>query len=143
MTPKGVLHFTTPVSISIRGSKAVAESLAIIASRYEHDGIEYDLSAWVRGVSRLEQVPGPEGLEWKLLTLEPIYIRDNIVPTAPLTKPCTLDFSSVEHARPSYKYLTWLIGLRGGKVRNDLPGEDDEKSVKDIMERNQEWLAEN
>ena len=113
-----------------------------IASCYEHDGIAYDLSAWVRGVSRLERVPGAEGLEWKLLTLEPIYIRDNIVPVAPLTRPCTLDFSSVEHARPSYRYLTWLISLRGGKIRNDLPGEDDEESVRDIMERNQKWLAE-
>jgi hypothetical protein len=137
------LHFTTPVSIEIRGSKAVAESLAIIASRYEHNGIAYDLSAWVRGVSRLEQVPGPEGPEWKLLTLEPIYIRDNIVPTAPLTEPCALDFSGVDDARPSYKYLTWVISQRGGKVRNDLPGEDDEKSVEDITERNQKWLAEN
>jgi hypothetical protein len=134
-------HILTPVFIDVRNNqKALAESICDISVRYEQDGIEYDGKSLVRGFSRLERVPTTEDPlgPWKMLTMEVIYIRDSILPVAP--KEFKFKGARTEGVRSSYKYLTWHVESHGGKVKDDLPGEDDKDSVKKVVDLNQEWI---
>ena len=136
-----VTHSINPVDISIRGSKALAVSISNIIARFEVGGAQYDLTSWVRLVSRLEKIENPDGGHaWKLLSLECIYIRDGIQPVIPLSGPNTLQFETAKPARSSYKYLSWHVEHVGLKIRDNLPGVDNEKSVKDVMGKNYEWI---
>ena len=141
LTARNMLHVITPVHVDILGSKALAESVINISVRYEEDGVEYDLASVVRAISRLEQLDDVSSeSSWKMLSTSVIYVRDSMVPTVPLSGPCKLNFDDVKDARKSYRYLTWHVRKHGGTVKDDLPGEDDEQSVKEVMDRNKKWL---
>ena len=150
MTARDVVHVLTPVYIDVRNNqKALAESLCDISVRYEQNGIEYDMKSLVRALSHLERVPaeGSNGAAsedslgpWKMLTMEVIYVRDSIQPVVP--PEFDLTGARTKGVRSSYKYLTFHVEAHGGKVRDDLPGEDDEKTVREAVNRNQQWIDE-
>ena len=129
-----IMHLIQPSDIDVRGSKALAESAGVIMSRFTHDGHEYDFTIWNRFISQVEKFEG----KWKLLSLEVIYIRDLIVPVPGSPE---LDFSDVKGwPRKSYRFTAWHLMQRGLKVRDDLPGEDDDRTVNEIMDRNHAWI---
>ena len=130
------MHSINPAEIDIRGSKALTESFCTMTSRFEHAGHEFDKVSNVRLISQLEKVQG----DWKLLTLECIYIRDKVIPTAPLPPDTSILFHGVEKFRKSYRYATWLLGTIGLTVSDRLPGEDDAGSVEEVLYRNRTWL---
>ena len=139
-----VIHSINPVEVTIRGSKALAISVVSIAARFEHDGAQFELTSWARLVSRLEKIDTADGTTtWKLLTLSCIYIRDGIQPVVPQCLSTTLNFDTVKAARSSYRYLTWHILHLGLEVRDDLPGVDDEQSVREVMDRDSKWIESN
>ena len=128
------MHLINPSDIDVRGSKALAESAGVIMSRFNHDGHEYDFTIWCRFVSQVEKVEG----KWKLLSLEVIYIRDLILPVPGSPE---LDFSTVKDwPRKSYRFTAWHLMQRGIKVRDDLPGEDDDHTVHEVMDSNYAWI---
>ena len=128
------MHLINPSDIEVRGTKALAESAGLIMSRFEHQGYEYDFTIWCRFVNQMEKVEGT----WKLLTLEMIYMRDVIVPVPGSPE---LDFSGVKDwPRRSYRFTAWHLMGRGLKVREDLPGLDDDRSVTELMDRNYAWI---
>ncbi|KIV79375.1 hypothetical protein PV11_06938 [Exophiala sideris] len=134
------VHAINPTEIDIRGSKALAESFCSMTSRFEHQGYEFDKVLQVRLISQLEKVHG----EWKLMTLECIYIRDRIIPAAHLPRDAVVpSFDGVEKFRKSYRYATWLLGTIGLTVSDRLPAEDDHESVKEVLVRNRAWLDSN
>ena len=121
-------------ALSIGGLKALTEYVGVIMSRFDVSGNDYEFTVWCRFVNQVEKVEG----NWKLLTLEVIYQRDLIVPV-PDSPP--LDFSNVKDwPRKSYRFTSWHLRRRGLEVRDDPPGEDDEKSVDDVMDRNWAWI---
>ena len=129
-----IVHLINPADIDIRGSKALAESVGVIMSRFDVNGNDYEFTIWCRFVNQVEKFEG----NWKLLTLEVIYQRDLIVPV-PDSPP--LDFSNIKDwPRKSYRFTTWHLRHRGLDVRDDLPGEDEEKSVDEVMDRNRAWI---
>ena len=135
------IHVITPNDIDIRESKALAESFCTITSRFEHDKFEYDKVTVCRLISRLEKLAPSQGSEWKLLTLEVIYIRDGIISVAPQAPESIPTFEGVEKFPKGYRYGAWLLAKIGIKSRDDLPQEDDRKSVKEVFDRNYEWLT--
>lgn len=131
-----ISHLITTTIFEIRGSKALTESGCVITSRFDHDGHEYDMTSWVRLVSRLCKVEG----QWKMLTLEVIYVRDLIVPVPGSPE---LDWDGIKSwSRKSYRFAAWHLRQRGLVVREDLPGEDDKDSVKELMDAGLAWLSE-
>jgi len=78
-----IIHIVTPVEINIKGSKALAVSIANIAARFKYGGRDVDLISWARLISKLERVDAGRKSSWKLMTLEVIYMRDSIIPAAP------------------------------------------------------------
>lgn len=133
--PGSALHTIQPVEIHINGDKAFSESNGIVQLRVSFEGNEYECFSYIRYLSRLQNVDG----EWKLLSLQVIYIRDLILPVAPLEQPAALgvhDFGG----RESYKCVTWLLAQLGGKIDQDLPGADNASSVASVLHGCQDWL---
>ncbi|KAH8815449.1 hypothetical protein F5884DRAFT_178646 [Xylogone sp. PMI_703] len=131
------IHAMQPIDVEINGSRAFSESAGSITIRFVQGSVEYDCTALCRFLSRLEKVEG----EWKLLTLECIYIRDNIVPTTP-QKGGGSDFVMTGSAvtRKSYRCLGWLLTSQGFPVGNGMPGVDDPETVKAVMGKHRKWL---
>ena len=129
-----MLHVLTPANIDIRENFALAESVGQITCRFDHQSHEYDVTSWFRSISRMEKAHG----SWKMLSFQPIYIRDDIKPVGSAPQ---LDFEQVkEWPRKSYRYIAWHIMQSGGQPRQDLYGEDDEKSVETVRSQSQQWL---
>lgn len=123
--------------------KALAESTGRIYARFTHDGVDLLLTSWVRFFTRLDNVES-QGLKvWKMLSLEVIYMFDSLAPIFPQPPevPLALDFSIVEGARKSYKCVAWHVAQIGVVVRDDLPGDDDPKSVREVENRNYAWIT--
>lgn len=133
-----LIHQLIPGQIQVRGSKALADSWCIIQTRHANhaEDPEFDLITWLRIFSRCEKVK--DSGEWKMLTLEPIYMRDLITPVPPGPMP---DFGdNLSRFRKSYRFTGWCVSKRGLKVRDDMPGDDVLESVTEVCERNQAWF---
>lgn len=131
----------TPQKIDVRGTKAIAVSACHIHNRHEApDGQEYELQAWLRLITRHEKISTPDGPEWKILTLDAIYIRDMLVPVSPAPGTHNLDLSLAKNARKSYRHLAWNVRANGKDVRDDMPGEDDEVTVRKVMDPVNQWF---
>ncbi|KAL4809154.1 hypothetical protein BDV18DRAFT_95084 [Aspergillus unguis] len=127
-------HTISPIEIHINGDKALSESLGSIQIRVSLDGKEYDCISHARFISRLLNV----GSRWVLASLEVIYDRDSLVPTAPFGgQAIEMDVSG---HRKSYKYLSWLLGMNGQTIAQDLPGTDRPEAVEKVMAGNYAWL---
>jgi hypothetical protein len=131
-----IIHIVTPVEINIKGPKALAVSIANITARSKYGGRDVDLISWARLISKLERVDAGQKSSWKLMTLEVIHMRDSIIPAAP----SSIDLSGWQFARKSYALLAWHVSLQDMYVRDDLPGMDAERSVKEVMDRNYSWI---
>lgn len=108
-----------------------------MTSRFEYEGHEFDKVSDIRLISQLEKVQD----EWKILSLEAIYIRDRLVPTAPLPPDAVPSFEGVDKFRKSYRYGTWLLTTTVGlTVSDSLPGEDDPESVTKVLDKNRAWI---
>ncbi|KAL2783000.1 hypothetical protein BJX66DRAFT_345343 [Aspergillus keveii] len=112
-----VIHQVVPAEFEIKGWKAVADCWCFITARLEMNQHDYELKTSLRLLYRCEKVKG----EWKLISLEPIYIHDLLAPVPPAP---SLELPCLEGLRKSYKFTAWMVQQRGITVANDLPGED-------------------
>lgn len=131
------MHRISPGTVEFSGDKAVCESFGDITARFTaiSNGYEYDLVSTARFVSRLEKYQG----SWYMLSLEVIYMHDNIFPVGASPTP---DYSTVsDWPRSSYRFVAWHLIDRGVKPETDLPGEDDPQSEREILDRNYGWLG--
>lgn len=129
------VHTICPVEIHLNGKKALSESTGSISIRLRHGGESFESISYNRFISRLEFV----GDEWKLLSLEAIYVRDFITPVIP-GRTATFDFP--ENTRESYKCIAWALSQKGFTIKQDLPGADDPAGCARFMEANLKWLRE-
>ena len=138
----GLIHNLVPGEITVRGSKALSISTCQIVVRHEHEETEFDISSWIRLVSKLERVEVDDCAEWRMLSLEAVYLRDSIALTGPSREAGlqSMNFDLIKRARQSYKYITWHVSLYGSQIRGDLPGSDNPKSVEDLLARNYAWV---
>lgn len=127
------MHQVIPADIKFNESRAVADCWCLIQARLDMGPHEQDLKTSLRLLYRCEKVDG----RWKLLSLEPIYIHDLVSPVPPAPMP---QFDGLDRFRKSYRFTGWMLDQRGMAVANDLPGEDDQKTVDDIHKRHREWL---
>lgn len=136
------VHKLSPAEIDIRESKAVSESFCEIISRFEHQGAEYDKITTCRLISKLEKLGSLSSAEnlWKMITLEPIYIRDSFVPATPIPSDRCSFFDGLEKFPRSYRHGAWLLASLGIPVQHDLPSEDNREAVQRIFDNYREWL---
>lgn len=114
-----IIHDLTPIIVQFgTENKALSESTGRIYTRFSHKGVDLVSTPWVRFFTRLEKIQGGVENEWKMLSLEVIYMFDTLVPTIPA--PLALDFSIVENTHRSYKCIAWHIAQFGVVVWDDL-----------------------
>ncbi|GIC93047.1 uncharacterized protein Aud_009526 [Aspergillus udagawae] len=144
-----------PVDIRVKGRRATSEAFCMITSSISLHGVDYELSSYIRLASRLEKYPGeadknsnagPGSDQWRMLSLEAIYVRDRLVRAFPdlggdAPAPCSLaEQAEVEGYPRSYRNMALVMLKRGLSPRPDLPNEDDQESVRRVLRRNQEFL---
>lgn len=143
MSEKGcnAIHNITPAEVTIKNSKAFSISVGNITSCFTRDGVEYELVANCRFLSRLEMLKGESCQLWKMLSMEVIYINDKISPILPFSGHEGLDFKGAgDFPRQSYKLLAYCLGQKGYQVKQDLFGTDDGRLVSEVLTRNFSWL---
>lgn len=127
------IHTICPVEVHLNGKKALTESTGSISIRLQQGGEAFECVSYNRFISRLELVED----EWKLLSLEAIYVRDFITPLMPER---TASFDFPENSRESYKCISWVLSQKGFIIKQDLPGADDPNSCARFMDANFTWL---
>ena len=135
-----ILHFSfDPVEIHIRGRRATSEAFCAITSSLTLDGVDYELASYMRLLTRLEKLP--ESGQWRMLSLESIYVRDRLVTAFPGSGPGTLTMSEEVQAYPKgYRHLALVMRHRGLKPKPEPPHEDDQESVRQLLNRNRAFL---
>ena len=136
-TPPGlkVLHPTDLADIEIRASKALAVSTDRTIARFNHKGSEYELTTWCRTVSRITKV---DDAGWKICSWETVYNRDQVVPVDPHVT--VVELENVDKFRRSYRHFAWFVSLKGVKMPDNLPGDDEPNSVVEVFKKSQAWL---
>jgi hypothetical protein len=102
-----IIHIVTPVDINIKGLKALAVPIANTTARFKYVERDVDLISWAQLISKLERADAGQKSSWKLITLEVIYMRDSIIPTAP----SSIDLSGWQFVRENYALLVWHVSL--------------------------------
>ncbi len=133
------LHTVTPVEVTIKDNYALCESMCHIVARFKQNVAEWDIITECRFYQKLERVEE----QWRLLTLEVLYVQDTIAPSAPNPAGTIEDLplEGIEKFRPSYKYLAWRFAQMGVKVGDELAGTDNPESMREIVDRHYEWIA--
>lgn len=128
-----------PVEIYVRGQRATSEAFCLITSSLTLDGVEYELASYMRLLTRLEKLS--ESGQWRMLSLESIYVRDRLVTAIPGSESGMLTMSEEVQAFPkAYRNLALVMRYRGLKPHPDLPHEDDQQGVRQLLDRNCAFL---
>lgn len=137
LTGKGssVIHTITPAEITVHQEKAIAEAPASIMIRFEKDEHQYELISNCRLMYRLSRV---DEVGWKINELTVIYVRDMIVPVAPMATSFSPDLTGF---RGSYKFLTWTLQHRQVPISQELPGVDRPDTIVHLQEEQTQWLC--
>ncbi|KFY78183.1 hypothetical protein V501_07760 [Pseudogymnoascus sp. VKM F-4519 (FW-2642)] len=135
-----ILHSSfDPVEIHVRGQRATSEAFCVITSLLTLDGVDYELASYMRLLTRLEKLS--ESGQWRMLSLESIYVRDRIVTAFPGSGSSTLTMSEEVQAYPKgYRHLALVMRYRGLKPQTNLPHEDDQEGVRELLDRNRAYL---
>ncbi|RDW92687.1 uncharacterized protein DSM5745_00009 [Aspergillus mulundensis] len=129
-----------PVDIRIRGPRATSEAFCTITSGITLAGVDYELASYMRLVSRLQKLSDTGA--WRIVRLEAIYVRDRLVccfPGADAAAPLAMPDEVRAYPRP-YRHMAFVMLNRGLKPRVDLPHEDDQESVRRVLEGNAAFL---
>ncbi|MEU6172083.1 nuclear transport factor 2 family protein [Streptantibioticus parmotrematis] len=130
------LHSLHPPVVDVHGPRAVIEMPAGIHLRADLNGVEVDLTSRARLLYRAERRAG----RWVLVSLDPVYEYDVLLPAVPGTRPA-VDPETLAAARPSYRMLTCLLHARGYAVGADLYGDDRPEEVRALYASLFEWLT--
>jgi len=129
------LHLIGPVLVKVRGDRATADAGAQITARVNIKGVECLTQAYARIIERLERRDG----KWGIVLFQAIYQMDTIAAANPGQR-LDLDQEKLASYRSSYRFLSYVLGEYGIKVRPDLPGIDRPDSVEAVYRINGSWL---
>lgn len=77
-----------------------------------------------------------------MLSLEIIYLQDNIIPVIPAAIAADDEIlRSIAQNRKSYQLLSWVMQHKGYAVNGQLPGVDRPETTRELLARNEEWVS--
>lgn len=129
-----------PVEIHVSGHRAISEAFCLVTSSLTLGGVDYELASHMRLASRLEK--SSDSGQWRMLSLESIYVRDRLVSAFPgsnAASPLIMTDEVLAYPK-SYRHLALVMLNRGLRPRLDLPHEDDQGSVRRVLDRNRAFL---
>jgi hypothetical protein len=99
--------------------------------------VEYDASSLVTFLVKLVRLDG----EWKIISMECIYAKDNFVPVVGGGHP--QEPLDIQFPRESYRCLGFILHALGGyEIDLDLPGYDHPEDAQRILKAAREWVYE-
>ena len=131
-------HEVGATIVSVRGDRALADTLCILHSFFPIDGVACKMTGFVRLLWRLQKT----NEHWLIAGVRCIYIRDFLTPCNPSHVP-HLDDAELATYRPSYRYLTSNLVRAGLVPADDLPGEDRPEMVETLRGNDEAWLERN
>ena len=137
-------HLIQPVDAQINSDKALIISYGhvVLRAAIGHTNEEYDVFAWGWWYHRACLVKLLDGCtDWKLTSMRFVYDRDSLVPLEPYgaTKLEKIKFDV--DARPSYKYLGWMLAQLEYPFSKTLAGTDQPSTIVKLREEEENWLA--
>lgn len=139
-----ILHSSfDPVNIQVNGNRATSEAFCVITSSISFEGVDYELASYMRLCSRLEKVTGDGDVadQWYILSLESVYVRDRLLTASPGSAGTLVMTDDIRDSYPKgYRHLALVMKQRGLKPRPNLPHEDDQEGVKELLQRNETFL---
>lgn len=136
-------HVIHPIEALINGDRALCVSTADLTVRAIIEGVEVDITSFVRFINRVVRTVVPGGhKEWRILTFQPTYVSDDINMTGIGADSKKLIVEVDEEARPTYKYIEWVLSQRGLQVGRDLPGVDIPETAEKVVKDAEAWLRE-
>ena len=138
MAARGMLakHRLGPVLVTLNGDRALATLSGIIDIPTVMEGKEFNLSAHCLMIYRVSKRQGV----WRLSSFEVIYRRDEFVP-AILGQTANIPADLLASYRPSYRNLCYSLHLKGYTPNQNLAGEDQPETVREILTRVYGWLG--
>jgi hypothetical protein len=130
----GAGHRLALPSIHIGDERAVAEVSVTIQSRGLLDGVETDMTSYLRLLYRTERRAG----RWGIVRMDAIYESDTMTPALP-GQTVNLDPDLLKGRRPSYRLLSYQLEKRGISVPDDLYGVDRPAPVADLYRSAFDW----
>ncbi len=129
-------HRLSPPVVRVEGDRAFVELPAVIELRTELDGVEVDLSSAARLLYRAERRSG----RWWIISLDPVYERDQLHPALPGTS-VRIAPGDLAAFRPSYRLLSYALSKRGYQIADDLYGDDRPDETAELYRTLQAWLT--
>lgn len=129
-------HRLGPVLVTLNGARAIATVSGIIDIPTVIDGKEFTLSSHTLFLYRVEK----REEQWRLCSFECIYRRDELVP-AMMGQTVDLPNALLAQFRPTYRYLSYSLHLKGYAVNHELPGEDRPESVRKALQEHFSWAG--
>lgn len=74
------------------------------------------------------------------MSMEVIYVNDKVAPVIPSLNFSTIRAEIEDFPCRSYKHLDYCLRRKGYRVKEDLPGVDDEILVAEMLNCNLSWL---
>ena len=119
----------------VSGDRALCEAYGSINTRPILNGAEYDASSLATFMVKLVRLDG----EWKIISLECIYDKDNYVPVIGGGTPS--EPLNIEFPRESYRCLGFILSLLGGyEIDLDLPGYDRPEEAQRVLKEARAWV---
>jgi len=145
-----ILHFTGGCRITLRGTRAIAQTRMTIMQRGPVEGVLCDVACTgrfydffaKRDLRGVEGVVPPEPAgdgRWGIVLRQPIYEKDRLDPVDPAAS-LTLDPDLLARYPEGYRYLAYLQVQAGYPVKPDMPGLRGPE-VERLYERGAAWLA--
>ena len=130
-----ILHFTGGCRITLRGSRAIAQTRMTIMQRGAVEGVLCDVACTGRFYDFLENRDG----RWGIVLRQPIYEKDRLDPVDPAAS-LVLDPELLARYPEGYRYLAYLQVQAGYPVKLDMPGLRGPE-VERLYQRGACWLA--
>jgi hypothetical protein len=145
-----ILHFTGGCRITLKGTRAIAQTRMTIMQRGPVDGVLCDVACTGRFYDFLEKrasrgvggvvPPEPAGDgRWAIVLRQPIYEKDRLDPVDPAAS-LALDPELLARYPEGYRYLAYLQVQAGYPVKPDMPGLRGPE-VERLYQRGAAWLA--
>jgi hypothetical protein len=128
-------HQLGPTVTTISGNRALTDTGITIHLISEIEKVEVDCVGFCRSLGRIER----KADKWLMAGHRVIYMHDWLIPTISNRMP-VLDEARLGRYRPSYRFLSYMLEMRGLPARADLPGVDRPDTVATLLAGENLWL---
>jgi len=129
-------HRLSSIRVVLAGDRAIATTSGIIDIPVRLQDVDMNVLCYTRFVYRLERRSG----QWRVLSFEAIYLRDELTPAIP-GHSIIIDPHELAAFRPAYRLLSYVLSKQGYSVDPDLVGEDKPETVRAMMQDVFAWAG--